>query len=188
MCIVITPAYADALGISYRPDSVYTDTAKENVAADQAIKSVQSKQMIMDSFDTFMELMNLMIAILIVAAMLLGVIVLYNLGVMSYTERYREMATLKVVGFRDRKIGLLLIGQNLWTTLVGIVIGLPLGYLTLRYLCEALASEYEMRVAISPLTFLIAFALTLGVSMLVSLAVSRKNRKIDMVEALKAGE
>lgn len=98
------------------------------------------------------------------------------------------MATLKVVGFRDRKIGLLLIGQNLWTTLVGIVVGLPLGYLTLSYLCDALASEYEMRVTIGPLTFLIAFALTLGVSMLVGLAVARKNRKIDMVEALKAGE
>ena len=186
--VILSRAYAESLGIAHTPDSVYTTAAPTDIASDSAIKTIQAKQAIVDSFDSFTALMDMMVAILVVAALVLGIVVLYNLGVMSYTERYREMATLKVVGFRDRKIGLLLIGQNLWTTLVGIVIGLPLGYLTLRYLCEALASEYEMRVAISPLTFLIAFALTLGVSMLVSLAVSRKNRKIDMVEALKAGE
>lgn len=186
--VILSHDYAESLGIAHTPDSVYTTAAPTDIAADSAIKTIQAKQAIVDSFDSFTALMDMMVAILVVAALVLGIVVLYNLGVMSYTERYREMATLKVVGFRDRKIGLLLIGQNLWTTLVGIVVGLPLGYLTLRYLCEALASEYEMRVAISPLTFLIAFALTLGVSMLVSLAVSRKNRKIDMVEALKAGE
>ena len=186
--VILSHAYAESLGIAHTPDSVYTTAAPTDIASDSAIKTIQAKQAIVDSFDSFTALMDMMVAILVVAALVLGIVVLYNLGVMSYTERYREMATLKVVGFRDRKIGLLLIGQNLWTTLVGIVIGLPLGYLVLRYLCEALASEYEMRVAISPLTFLIAFALTLGVSMLVSLAVSRKNRKIDMVEALKAGE
>ena len=67
--------------------------------------------MIIDSFDTFNEIMNMMVAVLIVAATVLGIVVLYNLGVMSYTERYREMATLKVVGFRNRKIGKLLISQ-----------------------------------------------------------------------------
>ena len=56
-----------------------------------------------------MDLMNLMIAIMVVGALVLGIIVLYNLGVMSYTERYREMATLKVVGFRDARIGALLV-------------------------------------------------------------------------------
>lgn len=186
-CIVITPAYADTLGISYRPDSVYTDTAKENVAAYHAIKSVQSKQMIMDSFDTFMELMNLMIAILIIAAMLLGVIVLYNLGVMSYTERYRELATLKVVGFKDRKIAGLLIGQNMWTT-AGIVLGIPAGVGTLSYLIVKLASEFEMRVYITARSYIISAALTFGVSLIVSLMVARKNKKINMVEALKAAE
>ena len=187
-CIVITPAYADTLGLSYQPDSVYTDTVKENVAADHAIKSVQSKQMIMDSFDTFMELMNLMIAILIVAAMLLGVIVLYNLGVMSYTERYRELATLKVVGFKDRKIAGLLIGQNMWTTAAGIVLGIPAGVGTLSYLIVKLASEFEMRVYITARSYIISAALTFGVSLIVSLMVARKNKKINMVEALKAAE
>lgn len=186
--VILSHTYAETLGIAHTPDSVYTATAAAEIAPDSAIKSVQAKQAIVDSFDSFTELMDLMVVILVAGAIILGVVVLYNLGVMSYTERYREMATLKVIGFRDRKIGRLLIGQNLWTTLVGILVGMPLGYLVLRYLCDALAGEYEMRVTVSPLTYLIGFVLVLGVSLLVSLAVARKNRRIDMVEALKAAE
>lgn len=186
--IVISSEYAETLQIPYTVDSIYTDTEKSAIAADGAIKSVQSKQMLMDSFDTFMELMNLMIVILVLAAMLLGVVVLYNLGVMSYTERYREMATLKVVGFKDGKIGRLLIGQNLWVTVLGMAVGLPLGIVVLNYLLKELASEYEMKLVLGPVTYLVSLLLTLGVSMLVSMMVARKNRNIDMVEALKGAE
>jgi len=132
--------------------------------------------------------MDMMIMILIVGALILGVVVLYNLGIMSYTERYREMATLKVVGFRDRKIGKLLIGQNLWLSVVGILIGVPAGIGTLDYLLRALAGEYEMRLSISFPSCAVSVLLTLGMSLAVSFMVSRKNRKIDMVEALKGAE
>ena len=186
--VVITTAYADTLGIPYTVDSVYTDTEKNNVAAESAVKSVQSKKMIIDSFDTFIELMDMMILILIVGALILCTVVLYNLGVMSYTERYREMATLKVVGFRDRRIGGLLIGQNLFMSVVGIVLGLPAGIGVLGWLLKALAGEYEMRLALSVRTVVISLVLTVGMSLAVSFMVSRKNRHINMVEALKGAE
>lgn len=121
-------------------------------------------------------------------AILLGVVVLYNLGIMSYTERYREMATLKVVGFKDKKIGRFLIDQNMWLSLIGVVIGIPLGILTLDYLLKALAGEYEMSLTVSAVTYIISVMLTFGMSLLVSLMVARKNKKIDMVEALKGAE
>ena len=186
--VVVTEKYADSLGIEYTPDSVYTKTAKKDVKSDPAIKTVQSKQAIMDSFDTFLEIMNSMVFVLVGGALVLGVVVLYNLGVMSYTERYREMATLKVVGFKDGKIGRLLIGQNMWLSLLGIIAGLPLGALTLDYLLKKMASEYEMRMSIGPVTYIVSIALTFGVSLIVSLMVARKNKKIDMVEALKGAE
>ena len=132
-----------------------------------------------------MELMNAMIFLLAVAAVVLGLVVLYNLGVMSYTERYREMATLKVVGFRDRQIGRILIGQNLWLTVLGVLIGLPAGVGVLKYLLTALASEYEMKLTLGPLTYGISIVLTFGVSLLVGWMIARKTRSIDMVEALK---
>ncbi len=187
--IVITPEYASSIGITdYKIDSVYTDTAKTAIFSSSAIKNVQSKQDIIDSFDTFINLMNLMIVILMVGALILGVVVLYNLGIMSYTERYREMATLKVVGFKDKKIGSLLIGQNMWITLIGALIGLPLGIGVLDFMLKALASEYELKLTLGILTFSVSLILTFGMSLLVSLLVSRKNKKIDMVEALKGAE
>ena len=186
--VAMSPAYAGSLGISYRYDSLYTDTAKAEIAATSAIKSVQEKQVIIDTFDTFLDMMNKMIYILVAGALLLGVVVLYNLGVMSYTERYREMATLKVVGFKDKRIGRLLIGQNLRLSLLGAAVGLPVGILTLDYLLKALAGEYEMQMSVSALSILVSILLTVGMSLLVSFFVARKNRKIDMVEALKGAE
>ena len=121
-------------------------------------------------------------------AILLGAVVLYNFGIMSYTERYREMATLKVVGFKDKKIGRLLIDQNMWLSLTGVVVGIPLGILTLDYLLKALAGEYEMSLTVSAVAYIISVMLTFGMSLPVSLMVARKNKKIDMVEALKGAE
>lgn len=186
--IVISDTYADKIGISYVVDSVYTDTAKNDIESSTVIKSVQSKQMIMDSFEQFISIMNTMIYVLVGGALLLGVIVLYNLGSMSYAERYREMATLKVVGFRDKKIGGILAGQNLALSIVGILVGIPLGALTLSYLLKTLASEYEMKMAISIGAYCITALLTAGMSLLVSILVARKNKNIDMVEALKGQE
>ena len=186
--IVISPKYAEKLGLDVKADSIYTSTEKAYIKAEIAIKSVQSKQMIIDSFDTFNEIMNMMVAVLIVAATVLGIVVLYNLGVMSYTERYREMATLKVVGFRNRKIGKLLISQNMWVTVIGVIVGIPAGIGTLSFLVTQLASEYEMRISVSVLSIAVSAVLTFAVSLLVSLMVARKNKKIDMVEALKGAE
>ncbi len=184
--IFMTAACADRNGIPYKVSSVFTDAGK--IPDDPHILNKQSKQSIMDSFDVFMDLMNKMIWLLVIAAVILGIVVLYNLGVMSYTERYREMATLKVVGFKDSKIGRLLISQNLWLTVIGILIGMPAGIGVLQYLLTALASEYELKLVLGLPTWLVSILLTFGVSLVVGLMVARKNRHIDMVAALKTAE
>ena len=184
--VVMTRAYADAENISYTVSSIFTD--QTDIAANRHILNTQNKQAVMDSFNMFMELMNTMIYLLVLAAVILGIVVLYNLGVMSYTERYREMATLKVVGFKNSRIARLLIGQNLWLSVLGILIGLPAGIGVLKYLLDALASEYEMKLALGPATYLISILLTVLVSLAVGLMVARKNRNIDMVAALKTEE
>ncbi len=181
--VIMSEEYADGIGLPFAVNAVYT--GERDIARDSRILNTQSKQNVVDSFDTFMEIMTLMIWLLIAAAAILGVVVLYNLGVMSYTERYREMATLKVIGFRDGKIGRLLVGQNMMLTVLGIVIGIPAGIGVLKYLLVALASEYELKLALTWRTFAVSVALILGVSLLVSLMIARKNKKIDMVEALK---
>lgn len=187
-CIVMTDAYADRIGLEYRISSIYSDAAAEDIESSAIISGKQDKDMIMDTYDTFMELMNLMVAILLIAAIVLGIVVLYNLGVMSYVERYRELATLKVLGFRDKHIGKLLISQNIWLTVIGVLLGIPAGVGVLCVLINALVSEYELSLTLGVGTYVVSIALTFGVSLLVGLMVAGKNRKIDMVEALKGAE
>ena len=187
--ILISSAYAEMLGIDYSVGSVYTDASSSEVDKNlPAVKNVRSKTEITESFDSFMLIMNEMIALLIIAGVMLGIVVLYNLGTMGYAERYSEMATLKVMGFGDKKIAGLLIGQNMGITAIGVIFGLPLGALVLKWLIVALASEYEMSLVLGPLTYCISIFLTIGVSLFVGFLVARKNKKIDMVAALKAPE
>lgn len=184
--ISMSPKYASLIGLEYKINVIYTQ--EKEIEQSDIISSTLTKESIIKSFDTFMDVMNKMIYLLVISAALLGLIVLYNLGVMSYVERYRELATLKVVGFKDRQIGKILTTQNLWITSIGIIIGIPVGIGVLDYLIKALASEYEMVLRLEPATYIVSVVATLAVSLLVSFLISRKNKKIDMVEALKGTE
>lgn len=184
--MVMTEKYADSVGIPYHISSVFTDEAAENIENSAYIAGKQDKQMIMETYDTFMEIMNLMVLIFVLASVVLGVVVLYNLGIMSYVERSRELATLKVIGFRDRHIGKLLISQNIWLTIAGVFIGLPTGVGVLYVLIVSLVSEYELKLTLGVLTYSVSILLTFGVSLAVGWMVAGKNKQIDMVEALKS--
>ena len=186
--IVMTDDYADSIGIKYHISSIYTDENSENIEDSSLIAGKQDKAMIMETYDTFMEIMNLMVMIFVLAAIVLGTVVLYNLGVMSYVERHRELATLKVLGFRDKHITRLLISQNIWLTVTGVLIGLPAGVGVLYILITSLVSEYELSLTLGALTYLVSILLTFGVSLIVGWMVAGKNKKINMVEALKGAE
>ncbi len=186
--IVMTDEYADSVGIEYQIGSIFTDENSKEIEDSTLIAGKQDKDMIMDTYDGFMEIMNVMVLVFVLAAIILGIVVLYNLGVMSYVERQRELATLKVLGFRDKQIERLLISQNVWLTIIGVFIGLPGGVGVLYILITSLASEYELKLTLGILTYSVSILLTFGVSLVVGWMVARKNKKIDMVEALKGAE
>lgn len=181
--VIMSTKYAESINYDYKINVIYSN--QKDIEASNIITSTQSKSSIIKSFDTFTNLLNVMVLLLMVAALILGAIVLYNLGIMSYMERYREMATLKVVGFKDKKIGNLLISQNLWIATIGVLLGIPFGVITLKYLVEKLASEYEMKIVVNALTYILTIILTVLMSFVVSLITFRKNKKINMVESLK---
>lgn len=186
--IFMTDQYADSIGLEYHIGAIFTDLASEDIAASGLISGKQDKETIMDTYNSFLELMDLMVVLLVIAAVVLGIVVLYNLGIMSYLERRRELATLKVLGFRDKHIGKLLISQNIWLTVLGMVLGIPAGAAVLYWLLTALASEYELSLSLGVLTYSVSILVTFGMSLLVGGMVARKNKKIDMVEALKGAE
>lgn len=190
--VIMSEKYAMEKGINYKINQIYTNKNKADINSDTIysdyISTVKSRNDIIKSFDSFMEVMYVMIGALIVLSIILGIVVLYNLGTMSYFERYRELSTLKVVGFKDKKIGKLLISQNMWLTIIGFLVGFPSGIGVTYILVKALASEYEMKLIFGWMTFVIPIILVFGVSLFVSWLVSKKNKKINMVEALKVPE
>ena len=186
--VTMSDTLADKLGIDYHITSVYTDKNIGDIPSLNIISGKQNQKQLMDTFNSFVSIMDSMVFILVIAAVILGIVVLYNLGIMSYVERSRELATLKVLGFRNKGIGRLLISQNIWLTVIGVIIGLPAGVGVLEWLLAALAGEYELKLMLGPTTYCVSVLLTFGVSLLVGMMVARKNRKIDMVEALKIAE
>lgn len=181
--IVMSKEYAEKVDYDFSVNILFTKD--KIIEKSDYIINTQSKQNIIKSFKTFSNLLNIMVILLIVVALILGGIVLYNLGIMSYMERYKEMATLKVLGFNNKTISKILIKQNLWITFVGLIIGLPLGSVILNYVIISMASEYEMLPSINLSTYVITSILTICLSYLISLLISKKNKKIDMIASLK---
>lgn len=162
---------------------------KANVKHMQGVTSIQYlKEDIAESMDIMMEGMNLMIMILILGALVLGVVVLYNIGTFSYIEKMRDMATLKVLGFSNKDVKKLLRQQNLWLTLTGILMGLPFGYVLIYSITSTIGENMDMLIMVSPITIFGCITFTIVVSSLVIMFVSKKVKEIDMVSALKSIE
>ncbi|MCR5113034.1 MAG: ABC transporter permease [Acholeplasmatales bacterium] len=196
-CILASENYINSIKdttnqmtLPYVISNIYTELSKTEVEALNldGIVSMSTKSELMKTFDAFMSIFYIMIVLFVVFAVLLAIVVLYNLGVMSYFERYRQLATLKVVGFKDKYISKILISQNTWLTIVGIIIGIPLGIIVLYVLVELLTGDYELTIKFGWYSFVGTILGVYLASFLVSFFVSKKNKKIDMVEALKGIE
>ena len=174
------------LNLDYTPTSIVT--AQHFDKNFTAIKSTSSMKDMTASWDELTESMWLLIYILIFFASLLAIVVLYNLGLLSFTEIEREIATLKVLGFKTIALRRLLLTQNLWFTTIGFILGLPVGYYILAIMWESSGDSFYILPSISPLNFILTAIITFALSILVNLMFSRKLKKLDMVESLKSGE
>jgi len=176
----------DALDLNYTPTSIVTSEHVDKNYSD--IKAVNSMNDMTTSWDEMTESMMLLVYILIFFACLLAVVVLYNLGLLSFTEIEREIATLKVLGFKTGSLRRLLLTQNLWFTTIGFVLGLPLGYYILDIMWQSSGDSFYILPSISLSNFLLTAVITFALSILVNLLFSRKIKKLDMVESLKGVE
>ena len=185
--ITMTKEYLESLGITYKPDSLYTNNDLSNIKEIKGVSIIQDIDSLKESMSNMLSMMKSMISLIILIAVLLGAIIIYNLGTLSYSEKQYQFATLKVLGFDNKKIRKIFIKQNNWIAIISIIIGLPLGYILADFLFKkAIAENYDFSAYIKPLTYLLAGIGTFMVSYLVSLFLSRK--KIDMISSLKGNE
>ncbi|MDO5859468.1 ABC transporter permease [Methanobrevibacter sp.] len=174
------------LDLNYTPTSIVT--AQHINQSYDGVKAANSMKDMTSSWDELTESMWLLIYILIFFASLLAVIVLYNLGLLSFTEIEREIATLKVLGFKSGALRRLLLTQNLWFTAIGFILGLPVGYAILAVMWESSGDSFYILPSISLTNFILTALITFALSIIVNLMFSRKIKGLDMVESLKSGE
>ena len=186
----MTRAYFEKLtGIDYKPDSIYTNENLSNIKELVGVDVIQDKNALKEGMSSMLSMMKTMLVLIIGIAILLGIVILYNLGILSYIEKQYQFSTLKVLGFKDKKIKNIFIKQNNWIAIVSILIGLPVGYYLTDWLFKtAIEEHYDFGASIKPLTYLIASIGTFIVSYLVSLVLTRKIKNIDMVSSLKGNE
>lgn len=176
-------------GAEYTPSFLMTDdkAAKDKADLDY-VTGVNSKREMQAAYESSMEIMNMMVGMMAVFSILMIVVVLYNSGVLSFHERVKEFATLKVLGLRSSKIRRILSMQNLWLSIIGIIIGAPLGNVSLNAMINTNGENFDYNLMLAPVDYVIAGIFVMIISMLVSFMFSKRIRKLDMVETLKGVE
>ncbi len=154
-----------------------------------SIAQVTSVSNVRETFANMLDKVNVVVWVLIVAAAMLAFVVLYNLTNININERRHEIATLKVLGFRQRETSEYIFREMVIITLIGTVVGLAFGILLWSFVVKtAEVSMVMFGREISALSFIISAVMTVAFSAAVFLAMTPKLKNIDMVESLKSGE
>ena len=154
-----------------------------------AVDTVAYNDEIIASYKQMLRSVNMVVVVLVVAAAALAFIVLYNLTNINITERAREIATLKVLGFTPHEVNAYIFREIVLLTILGAVVGLGLGVVLEGFVVVTAEVDQVMfgRTIHWP-SYVIAFALTMVFTAIVMLVMRPKLAKIDMVESLKSNE
>lgn len=125
--ITMTRKYLESLNVEYLPTEIYTNQDLHDTKNIKNVEVIQDIETLKDSITNMLSMMRTMIIIIIFFAIVLGAIILYNMGILSYSEKQYQFATLKVLGFKDKQIKKIYIKQNNWIAIISIILGLPLG-------------------------------------------------------------
>ena len=170
-------------------DEAFEEGIQEDYMGLDAVLSVSFISGMAKTVDDMLGSMNVVIAVLVISAGMLAFIVLYNLNNINISERKRELATLKVLGFFDREVSAYVNRENIMLTAIGMAVGLLLGLALHRFVMTTVETDTIMfgRV-IRWYSYVFSGLLTIVFSMIVSGVQFFKLKKIDMVESLKSVE
>ena len=163
------------------------EAASDALLQNEHVTLVSFSEDTREAFGDMLQSMNYVVLILIFCAGTLAFSVLHNLTNINVTERQREIATIKVLGFYDREVSMYVYRETMMLTLLGCLVGLLLGIVLHIFVINTVEVDMVMfGRTIKPLSYVWSFLLTMLFSVLVNLVMERKLRKISMVESLKS--
>ena len=198
--IYMTPSYyeqtlhADSEPNAYLMNFTSDDTDTCNAIFEKllSMNGVVTTSRMRDTQDTYMhsmERVDFVVVIIILAAAALAMVVLFNLSNINITERQRELATIKLLGFYDKEVSAYVYRENIVITVFGILMGCFMGHWLHIYLVRS--TEIDLMMfgrQTAPSAYVYAAILTMLFSVLVNVLAHFKMKKIDMVESLKSAE
>lgn len=153
------------------------------------VLSVVSTSSMQDAFETSFSLITSVVYLILAMAAALAFVVLFTLSTTNISERIRELATIKVLGFYDKEVHSYVNKETLLLTLLGILVGLPAGTILAQSLTFVLnMPSIHFAVTIRPISYLYTVLLSFGFAVVVNLITNRVLNHIDMVESLKSME
>ena len=183
----------------YEPNTVFLKTNKltkseqdnltKELLKNDSIINVIHTETLMDSTSDMIKSLDLIIAVLIILAAALSFVVLYNLSNINITERKREIATLKVLGFYNKEVDNYITRENLILTILGIIPGCVLGYFLMFITIGTVEMENTRFLrTIAPISYLYSGIIALIFTFIVNFVTHYSLKKIDMIESLKSVE
>lgn len=183
--VSITRKFLSAEGYDFKPTALLSSKKVEEIN-DESIQQVISVMSEKNNINKMIESMSKLVSLLIIAAVLLMVVVLYNLGKLSFVEREREINTLKVLGFKNKILRKIFKREMNVLIIIGIILGTPCAYLLLEKILKMMGSSTDMMLIFNGQTLLIAILGTFITSIVINNLLSIQINKAKLVEALKA--
>ncbi|MBE6501574.1 MAG: FtsX-like permease family protein [Methanobrevibacter thaueri] len=181
--LIMSPDTLEDQGLNFTPTNIITDEKfGENF---DSIKSTSSVDRMKESWDQMTSAVMMMVYVVTFVAVALAILVLYNLEILSFTEMEREIATLKVLGFKTNVLRKLLLTQNVIFTAIGFILGIPLGFYFMTLMMNAAGDSLYYVPTLTWGNILLSAAITFAISIGVNLLFSEKINDLNMVEALK---
>ena len=170
-------------------DDTFEKELGNKIMSNKNVTSVTFYSSLEKNFKDMISSLSLIVVVLVISAAALAFVVLYNLSNVNISERIREIATIKVLGFLPNEVSAYVNRESTILTIIGALLGLCIG-IGLHHLIMNLAEMDDIMFGrtIKPISFVISFGMTILFSILINLFMRRKLKKIQMVESLKAVE
>lgn len=175
-------------GCKYEPTAILTDKNIMDYDSKDGISGVYDMAKLKEVFIEGYEVINYLFYMMMIFAVITVVVVLYNAGNLSFHERLKEFATLKVLGLSTKKIRRILNQENIWFAVIGIIIGFPFGKPSLLAMMNSNGDNFDYYIDLPGYLYALSGASILVVAIAVSLLFSKKIKKLDMVGTLKGLE
>jgi len=184
-----TPEFVDYLTINTSTDSAFEDSMQEKYMAYDQVSEVSFITKTADRIANMLKSLDTVIYVLVIAAGLLAFVVLYNLNNINISERIRELATLKVLGFYDMEVSRYVLRENVCLTLIGCFLGIFFGKILHRFVILTAETDIMMFGRdIEIISFVYSILITLFFSAVVNFFMHFRLKKVDMVESMKSVE